>query len=141
MMVINKLSDRLRELADQAGFSFWTDETWGPGAGYVDVASVDDKSLVKFARLVINECIETCCKYDPVVGSDVEEELKSVFDFESFGDEDGDEDDSEHKLNSTSYVDSDAVNDVLSDQIENLSDQIGQLTKVINKLNKNIKML
>ena len=43
--------DELRHIAEQAGFTFWTDEHWKPEGAIVDWAAADDSDLVRFYRL------------------------------------------------------------------------------------------
>ena len=43
----------VKELAEKAGFVFWTDEDWKPKGATVDWACDYDKELERFFRLVV----------------------------------------------------------------------------------------
>jgi hypothetical protein len=47
------------ELAKQAGFVFWEDESWGPGSEYIDWGTEYDKELEKLVDLVVQECAKS----------------------------------------------------------------------------------
>ena len=49
------MNERIKELAEKAGFILWGDELWGPGKGKVDWSSNYDKELEKFAELLKEE--------------------------------------------------------------------------------------
>ena len=50
--------DKLRHIAEQAGFTFWSDEEWKPEGAIVDWAAADDSDLVRFYHLVVRECAD-----------------------------------------------------------------------------------
>lgn len=51
------MNKKLQELADQAGFIFWTEEEdWGPGPGNIDWSADYAVELEKFAELIVREC-------------------------------------------------------------------------------------
>jgi hypothetical protein len=52
------MNDRIKELAERAGFEFWGDEAWRPPGQLIDWSSVYDNELIKFAELVIAECTQ-----------------------------------------------------------------------------------
>jgi len=54
------MNQRIRELAEQAGFVAWTDEPWKPLNAAIDWSSNYDKELVKFAELIVQDCAEIC---------------------------------------------------------------------------------
>jgi len=47
-----EFTDEIKELAKEAGFCMWEDESWKPEGAVVDWASEYDKDLVKFYHLV-----------------------------------------------------------------------------------------
>lgn len=49
------MNNRIKELADQAGFVYWKNEKWGPGPDYIDWSSNYDKEFLKFAELIVKE--------------------------------------------------------------------------------------
>ena len=51
-MTTNKMSERTKELAEQAGFECWKDEPYRPEGQTIDWASNYDEELEKFAELV-----------------------------------------------------------------------------------------
>ena len=53
------MNERIKELAEQAGFMLWGNESWNPG-DVVDWSARYDDELEKFAELIVRECIEVC---------------------------------------------------------------------------------
>ena len=53
------MNERIKLLADQAGFLLWGDEEWNPG-DTVDWSSRYDDELEKFAQLIVRECANHC---------------------------------------------------------------------------------
>jgi hypothetical protein len=51
------MNNRIKELAEKAGFVLWGDEKWGPGPDYIDWSSNYDKEFLKFAELIVRECL------------------------------------------------------------------------------------
>lgn len=49
------MNQRIKQLAEQAGFVFWGAESWNPG-DVIDWSSSYDKELERFAQLVVKEC-------------------------------------------------------------------------------------
>ena len=49
------MNERIKQLAEQAGFMLWQDEPWNPG-DVVDWAARYDDELAKFAELIVREC-------------------------------------------------------------------------------------
>lgn len=56
------MNQRIKELAEQAGFSLWTNEAWKPNGAIVDWSCNYDRELEKFAELIVRECAEACMK-------------------------------------------------------------------------------
>ena len=56
------MNKRINELAEQAGFVFWSDESWGPGEGNIDWACDYTQEFKKFAELIVRECMSTVLK-------------------------------------------------------------------------------
>ncbi len=52
------MHDRIKELAEQAGFILWTDEDWKPEGETIDWSTNYDNELVKLVELVVRECID-----------------------------------------------------------------------------------
>ena len=50
------MKDKVKQLAEEAGFVFWGDEDWKPEGQVIDWSSVYDKELEKFAELIVREC-------------------------------------------------------------------------------------
>lgn len=50
------INERIKQLALEAGFVPWGDESWNPG-DTVDWSSRYDDELEKFAELIVQECI------------------------------------------------------------------------------------
>ena len=51
------MNDKIKQLAEQAGFILWQDEAHNPG-DVIDWASRYDDELVKYTELVVQECLE-----------------------------------------------------------------------------------
>ena len=49
------MNERLKDLAEQAGFVLWQDEPWRP-TDVIDWSSRYDDELKKFAELIVREC-------------------------------------------------------------------------------------
>ena len=54
------MNEKIKELAEKAGFLLWEDEPWKPEGDIVDWGSQYDGELEKFAELIINECLGIC---------------------------------------------------------------------------------
>jgi hypothetical protein len=52
------MNKRIEELAKQAGFCFWTDESWKPEGATIDWSCNYDDQLQKFAELVVKDCMK-----------------------------------------------------------------------------------
>jgi hypothetical protein len=50
------MNKKIKDLAKEAGFVTWANESWGPGKGNIDWSSSYDKELEKFYELVVREC-------------------------------------------------------------------------------------
>ena len=57
-------SDKLRHIAEEAGFILWAEEDWKPEGAVVDWACEYDDELVKFAQLIVRECVEVSKQYN-----------------------------------------------------------------------------
>jgi len=51
------MNERIKELAERAGFVLWGDESWNPGE-VIDWSSRYDDELEKFAELIVRECAD-----------------------------------------------------------------------------------
>ena len=49
------MNDRIKELAEKAGFILWGEEIWNPGDA-IDWSSGYDAELTKLVELIVNEC-------------------------------------------------------------------------------------
>ena len=56
---MTQMNNRIKELAEQAGFILWADEPWSRGQ-VVDWGSNYDIQLEKFAELIVQECLSIC---------------------------------------------------------------------------------
>lgn len=52
------MNERIKKLAEQAGFSMWADEPWNPG-DVIDWNARYDNELEKFAALIVKECLKS----------------------------------------------------------------------------------
>ena len=53
----------IKELAEQAGFVMWADESWKPEGQVVDWSFDYDNELAKFAELIVRECEQYVAKH------------------------------------------------------------------------------
>jgi hypothetical protein len=56
---VEPLNERIRGLAEQAGFVLWKDESYNSG-DVIDWSSSYDNELKKFAELIVRECLNIC---------------------------------------------------------------------------------
>ncbi len=66
------MNERIKELADQAGFSLWTDEAWKPEGAIIDWSCNYDLELEKFAELIVRECLNQIDKIRDACDADDE---------------------------------------------------------------------
>lgn len=53
------MNERIRKLADQAGFMLWQDEDWNPG-DVIDWSARYDQELENFYNLIVQQAAEAC---------------------------------------------------------------------------------
>lgn len=51
------MNERIRKIAEEAGFIFWGNESWKPEGAVIDWASDYDQEFAKFTELMIRECV------------------------------------------------------------------------------------
>lgn len=61
----------IKELAEEAGFVYWQDESWGPGPNFIDWSSNYDNALAKYTVLVVRQCAEVANKAEPYKANDL----------------------------------------------------------------------
>ena len=64
------MNNRIKELAEKAGFVLWGDEFWSPGDA-IDWSSRYDDELTKFVELIVKECAEIVDKAEPYKSNDL----------------------------------------------------------------------
>lgn len=47
---------KIKQLAQQAGFVFWGNESYGPGPNHIDWGCDYDEEFNTFVKLLVNEC-------------------------------------------------------------------------------------
>ena len=52
------MNPRIKELAEEAGFCFWSGEEWAPPNAIIDWSAQYDKEFQKYTELLINECLK-----------------------------------------------------------------------------------
>ena len=50
------MNDKIKELAEKAGFVLWGEEIWNPGDA-IDWSSRYDEELTKYTEFLIQECM------------------------------------------------------------------------------------
>lgn len=81
------MNEQIKELAKQAGFISWEDESWKPLDQMFDWSCNYDNELQKFAELIVRECIEEIRGevqhwYDLEVDDEMLEQVKNHFGIE-----------------------------------------------------------
>jgi hypothetical protein len=71
------MNERIKLLAEQAGFMLWDKEPWNPG-DVIDWSTRYDDELKKFSELIIQESIEVMMTHD-YHGEWLGEKLKEHF--------------------------------------------------------------
>ena len=71
------MNERIKQLAEQAGFMLWDEEPWNPG-DVIDWSTRYDDELKKFSELIIQESIEVMMTHD-YHGEWLGEKLKEHF--------------------------------------------------------------
>ena len=71
------MNERIKLLAEQAGFMLWDKEPWNPG-DVIDWSNRYDDELKKFSELIIQESIEVMMTHD-YHGEWLGEKLKEHF--------------------------------------------------------------
>lgn len=51
------MKEKIKQIAEQAGFVFWQDEFWKPEDEVIDWSSSYDNELEKMVELVVRECL------------------------------------------------------------------------------------
>lgn len=52
------MNEKIKQLAEKAGFYLWENEPWKPEGAVVDWSCDYDSELEKFAELIVRECIK-----------------------------------------------------------------------------------
>jgi len=75
------MNERIRKIAERAGFILWSDELYKPQGQVIDWSSDYDKDLEKFALLIVRECVEVIGEenYTMLTGKAYCTELKRHF--------------------------------------------------------------
>jgi hypothetical protein len=66
-----KMNERIRFLAEKAGFVFWGSEEWKPEGTVIDWSCDYSKEFNIFVGLIVNECSEIADKAEPYKTSDL----------------------------------------------------------------------
>lgn len=54
------LNEQFAQIAKDAGFLLWDDESWKPDDEIIDWSCSYDKELQEFGKLIVSRCIEIC---------------------------------------------------------------------------------
>ena len=65
------MNERIKKLAQESGFVFWSNEAWGPGEGNIDWSCDYDQEFKKFAHLIVMECADIAGKAEPYRSDDL----------------------------------------------------------------------
>ena len=69
------MNEQIKQLAEQAGFMLWKNESWNPG-DVVDWSARYDDELIKFYDLIVRECANVAADRDAL---DIYEEIREHF--------------------------------------------------------------
>jgi hypothetical protein len=50
------MNERIKQLAEEAGFILWEDESWKPEGAFIDWSSNYDDVLDRYTELIVKEC-------------------------------------------------------------------------------------
>jgi hypothetical protein len=64
------MNERIKELAEKAGFVMWGEETWNPG-DVIDWSCRYDDELTKLVELIVRECAEIAETAEPYKSNDL----------------------------------------------------------------------
>ncbi len=64
------MNDRIKELAEKAGFVMWGEETWNPG-DVIDWSCRYDDELTKLVDMIVKECAEIANTAEPYKSNDL----------------------------------------------------------------------
>jgi hypothetical protein len=53
-----KMNENVLQLAEEAGFCFWGDESWRPNGAIIDWSTDYDQTLADYTKLIIKKCLE-----------------------------------------------------------------------------------
>ncbi len=56
------MNERIKQLAEEAGFILWEDESWKPEGAIIDWSSNYDDVLDRYTELIVQECMDICKK-------------------------------------------------------------------------------
>ena len=76
------MNEKIKKLAEDAGFCYWQDEEWGPGAGHIDWGADYDEEFKKYTEALITECAEIAFCNAHCDGSDVSVLIRDYFGIE-----------------------------------------------------------
>jgi hypothetical protein len=79
------MNEKIKQMAEKAGFHLWEDEPWKPEGAVVDWSCDYDSELEKFAELIIWEC----CKICDTIGRESRKEWKTKYNPHDGGRSDG----------------------------------------------------
>ena len=65
------MNERIRFLAEKAGFVFWGSEEWKPEGIVIDWSCDYSKEFDTFVELIVSECAEIADKAEPYKTSDL----------------------------------------------------------------------
>lgn len=71
------MNNEIKQLAEQAGFTFWEDEEWNPGE-IIDWASNYDREIVKYTELVVTDVFDRIKAVNTKQAAIMHEDLKKI---------------------------------------------------------------
>ena len=54
------MNEKVKQLAEEAGFLFWDDEAWKPKDAIIDWSSNYDAELEALVNLIVDKCVSIC---------------------------------------------------------------------------------
>ena len=76
------MNQKIKKLAEDAGFCYWQDESWGPGPGHIDWGCSYDEEFKKYTEALITECAEIAFCNAHCGGSDISVLIRDYFGIE-----------------------------------------------------------
>jgi hypothetical protein len=73
------MNDKIKQLAEEAGFLLWEDEPWKPEGAIIDWSSNYDSALERYTELIVRKCGSVLVEIEGSYAALLEERLLEHF--------------------------------------------------------------